>query len=53
MDRQMYGNMERGASRDVLGRTRGSLLGIDGSACGTRQDVGVCVAIERDIRYHI
>ena len=53
MDRQMYGDMERGASRGVLGRTRGSLLGIDGSACGTRQDVGVCAAIERDIRYQI
>ena len=53
MDRQMYGDMERGASGGVLGRTRGSLLGIDGSACGTRQDVGVCAAIERDIRYQI
>ena len=53
MDRQMYGNMERGASRGVLRRTRGGLLGIDGSACGTRQDVGVCAAIERDIRYQI
>ena len=53
MDRQMDGDMERGASGGVLGRTRGSLLGIDGSACGTRQDVGVCAAIERDIRYHI
>ena len=53
MDRLMDGDMERGASRDVLGRTRGSLLGIDASACGTRQDVGVCTAIERDIRYQI
>ena len=53
MDRQMCGDMERGASRGVLGRTRGSLLGIDGSACGTRQDVGACAAIEHDIRYHI
>ena len=53
MDRQMYGGMERDASGGMLGRTRGSLLGIDGSACGTRQDVGVCAAIERDIRYQI
>ena len=53
MDRQMDGDMERGASGGVLGRTRGSLLGIDGSACGTRQDVGVCAAIERDIRCQI
>ena len=53
MYRQMDGDMEGGASGGMLGRTRGSLLGIDGSACGTRQDVGVCAAIERDIRYQI
>ena len=53
MDRQMDRDMERGASGGVLGRTSGSLLGIGGSACGTRQDVGVCAAIERDIRYQI
>ena len=46
----MDGDMERCASGGVLARTRGSLLGIEGSACGTRQDVGICAAIERDIR---
>ena len=53
MDRQMDGDMERGTSGGMLGRTKGSLFGIDGSACGTRPDVGVCAAIERDIRYQI
>ena len=53
IDCRIYGDTGRGASGGVLGRTRGSLLGIDGSACGIRQDVRVCAAIECDIRYQI
>ena len=49
----MDGDIEKGASGGVLGRARGSLLGIDGSAYGTRQDVGACAAIGRDVRYQI
>ena len=49
----MDGDIERGASGGVLGRTRGSLLGIDGSVYGTRQGVGVCAAVGRDVRQQI
>ena len=45
--------MERHASRGVMGMKRGCLLGIDASACGTRQDVDVCAAVGSDTRNQI